>query len=85
MSREQHQLGSTQSHWYIGILLAIRNRPLGPLKTVDRRLWDYHCTLGGYCLDAYDTMPAGSVAYARIGPSEDDWIASPTTVKRDQP
>ena len=85
--RAMDQPSSTQSHLGLGVLVFVETHrrvfglQFGPLP---RPLRDDAFSMSGYCLDAHDTLPAGSVEYSSFGPGEDDWIWVPTTVDREE-
>ncbi len=84
--RHMHQPMSVQSHMHVGVLvrLEVQRRLLGGalFGRIPKPLSDDAFSASGYCLDAHDTMPAGSTEYTCFGPGADDWIPAATTVER---
>jgi hypothetical protein len=82
-----HQPMRVQSHSHIGMLafVEIHRRVLGgKFGRIPDPLSDDAFSMGGYCIDAHETLPAGSTEFHSFGPGADEWIASPTTVARDE-
>ena len=88
MSRRfAHQPMTTQSHHRIGLLvfMEMHRRILGgKFGHIPEPLKDDSFSAGGYCIDAYDIMPAGSMEFFAIGPGDDEWLPMPTTLDRFQ-
>lgn len=88
MSRRfAHQPMSLQTHGHIGMLVFVEThrRVLGgKFGRISEPLSEDAFSMGGYCIDAPETLPAGSTEFHSFGPGADEWIASPTTVARDE-
>lgn len=85
-NRAMYQPFSTQSHFHIGVLvfMEFHRRILGgKFGSIPEPIKDDAFNMGGYCLDAHETLPAGSMEFISFGPEEDDWNWSPTTVERE--
>lgn len=83
-NRWKYQTGCVQTHYFVGlqVRLELQHRLVGGFGTVPKPLSDDAFNMGGYCLDAHEVLPAGSVQFHRFGPDEDDWIFEPTICMR---
>ena len=75
-----------QSHHGVGVLVFIethRRILKGRFGRIPVALKDDAFSMGGYCLDAHELLPAGSVKFESFGPGKDEWIWSPTTTQRE--
>jgi hypothetical protein len=86
--RAMHSPTSVQSHFFIGALVFTethRRILKGEFGRIPRPISDDAFSMGGYCIDAHEIIPAGSVEFDSFGPGPDDWVASPTTTNREAP
>lgn len=77
---------SIQSHYHVGVLCFIEThrRVLGgAFGRIPEPLKEDAFSMGGYCIDAHESMPAGSTEFSSFGPGKDDWVQAPTTIERD--
>ena len=70
-----------QTHMHLGAILMsnLYQRCFNPGKALSRDAWD----MWGYCIDAYEELPAGSMEYYEFGPEADDWCWAATTCMRE--
>jgi hypothetical protein len=86
MNRALYSPSSFQTHFEVGVLVMlethrrINGNAFGPTP---KALSDDSFNMAGYCIDAHDVMPAGSMEYERFGPEEDDWVWVPTICTRE--
>ena len=83
--RYAHQPMNTQSHHQIGLLIFLETHRRilgGEFGRIPGPLKDDAFSMGGYCLDAHEIMPAGSTEFYSVGPGDDEWLACPTTFDR---
>lgn len=76
---------SVQSHYHVGLLCFVEThrRVLGgKFGRIPAPLQEDAFSMRGYCLDAHELIPAGSVKFDSFGPGDDDWIWSPTHIER---
>lgn len=86
-NRAIYQPSSTQSHFHIGVLvfMEFHRRILGgKFGSIPEPIKDDAFNMGGYCLDAHETIPAGSMVYERFGPRPEEWMISQSTTSREQ-
>lgn len=87
MGREMYAPISAQSHSRVGMLVMLETHRRvfkGQFGALPRPLSDDAFSMGGYCLDAFDELPAGSMQYSRFGSDEDDWLWEPTMINREE-
>lgn len=80
-----HQPMSMQSHHSLGVLVFLEtHRRLlhGEFGRIPEPLKDDAFSMGSYCLDAHELLPAGSTEFYSFGPGKDDWLPAPTTLLR---
>ncbi len=73
-------------HTWVGLQVFIETHRRilhGAFGRIPKALTDDAFSMAGYCLDAPDLLPAGSVVYERTGPEADDWIAMPSMFYRE--
>lgn len=83
--RPMHAPSSVQSHHHVGVLafLEAHRRILGnAFGRIPEPISIDAFSAAGYCLDAHDTMPAGSTERDEFGPGRDDWVAVQTIIER---
>lgn len=83
--RAMHAPTRLQSHYHVGVLcfVEMHRRILGGrFGRIPAPLQDDAFSMGGYCIDAHELVPAGSTEFHCFGPEPDDWIPSPTTIER---
>jgi hypothetical protein len=84
-NRAMYTPASTQSRLGVGVLvfLEMHRRVLGgKFGSIPAPIRDDAFSMSGYCLDAHELMPAGSMRFHRFGPEPDDWIWESTKVER---
>lgn len=85
MNRDKYAPSRVQSHYQVGLLVMlethrrINGRKFGPMP---KPLSDDAFNMSGYCIDAHDVLPAGSMAFDKFGPDDEDWMWMPTTCLR---
>jgi hypothetical protein len=83
--RAMYGPSSIQTHHQVGVLVFVETHRRilgGNFGRIPEALKEDAFSMGGYCLDAHDIIPAGSVAYESFGPEPDDWIWAPTHIER---
>lgn len=84
--RALHTPSSIQSHFGIGALVFVETHRRilgGKFGSIPKAISDDAFAQGGYCIDAHELMPAGSVEFQRFGAGADEWIANPTHFERE--
>ena len=73
-------------HHFVGVLMFMETHRRilnGEFGTIPAPIKDDAFSMGGYCLDAPETMPAGSMVYERFGPGPEEWMISQSTTSRE--